>query len=307
MKEVDLGLVLTKRPQPSTNGNFVPGDVRDVAFEQATSSLWEQLSKSDDSASVAEFEKALDYVKVIRRIDGTRNQGAYLLAQTLAEFADQQMWKRLGCENLSDFFNDREICAIPRSTGYRYIAVGHFIDSFDITSIDFEDEFYAEHGVPRLAVTDVQGNPDDQATREANRLVSRIRYMHLGDIAGALNKKRINSGQVRELMAKSILLSDDEFKNALKEAQGQAIQATPFEELMNAGFKPMGIVIPFESGTDEANYSLGAELRALASAAEQGALTEIVGKIKAGEAVSATSKKVSVKFVESEGFKVVVL
>jgi len=236
-------------------------------------------------------------VRQIERLESTRTLSAYAIASAFDNIITEEIWKKAGCESVRDFVRDYSPCRY--SSTYKYIKVGSFIRRLDIQSDEFEEDFYENYSVPRIIVEDDFGHLDELATRQANRIVSRCRYSDMEAIAGLHDKNLIDTAEVPGLIAKAIVLEEDEFKKALREAKGEENPLTPDEILFDNGFDTQGLVLPLR-----ANYTRSDvinELEAMLQSAKAGLLDHPIEDVRLRHAKSVTSKKT--QFIVVDGFR----
>jgi len=232
-------------------------------------SLWQEIHAKNPAITEENYKHSLGYLKMIQKFHDARNKQGYQVAQLVTEFHDEELWLGLGEPSWNAFLRS-ERTPFPRSSAYRYVAVGQFMTKLDVNGTDFEDAFYDELGTERLIQVDDDGNYDDDATREANKVINRVSFMNMAKIAGLYNNDHISAAKSRELMAKSIMLNEDDFKLECKVESG-GDGRDPYGSLVDEGLLGAHVVIRAIDLNSSTNSKAAAErLRRLADQIEEG-------------------------------------
>lgn len=254
----------------------------DGVSQNKEDSMYEEARQQNPNLNEQEYSEAMGYVKQIKRIHRTKNKKAYELAHLMTEMRKDEIYKDIGYDSWNEYVSDQEVCPIPRSTAYKYVQVGSFMKKHDIGSRDFDEEFYDEHEeVDRIIEHNEDGSIDQQATRKANEIVSRVNYSHMRKIASAYQDNDINAAESRELMAKAIIEKSDDFESLLAQATGDEDQSSSDDDLFYEGLKGTNLIIPMgdledKDDIDDNIDKVKSTLRDLLAAAEDGELKEEV-------------------------------
>jgi hypothetical protein len=288
MSDFNLNSILTTQPKSEPSG--VQGKDDD---------LWKKAQENNPQVSQTEYNKAMSYVEMIHRIFRVRNQKGYQLASVMTEFKQDELYRNLGYDSFNEYVSDKEYCPFGRSSAYRYVQIGEFMDELDIGSHDFDEAFYQDHNVERIIEYDDDGNIDDEATRKANEVTSRVNFMDMRKIAGLYNKDKVNAAESRELMAKSIILEPDDFQLAIREAKGEENPTDPDDDLFFEGLGGINLTIglgdPDDESIDETVEKAKKTFRELLQAAEDGSLKEELKTLSQEESDNADVEKIASK------------
>lgn len=246
-------------------------------------------------------EKALSATREITGVHNDRNRKAYVLAEHMHDIDREKLWEELNCKSLSEYIET--ICPFRRSTAYRYIKVGAFMKELNIQSVEFEEAFYEQTGIEPEVVYDRNNVEDPIATREANRLTTRIRYMDMDTICSVYASEGISFGECRELMAKSILLNEEDFKKSIRELKGEINPLTEAEKIYDAGFSEVGVVLPIRPEYSRAD--IVQELTLLLVSLKAGDLDNALAGIKDHSLAPVASK--TTRYISADGFKFITL
>ena len=271
--------------------DFVPNK-EDLEKKHEKDSLWAQVQKDNPDLSLEKYAKAKGVFRRIRNIYSTRNRKGYELSDLMRRFHDQDMWKNLGFKSFNQFVSDPD-CPFGRSSAYRYVKVGSFMNELDVASQDFEEKFYKEHNVDRIDVLNEDGTLNKKETEVANSLPSRVRFMDMSKIAGVYNDGHVGAAGARKLMAQSILMTHDDFKLEIREVKGEENPTDPDEELFREGLKGKNITIPLGAGTKDDLRKAKKYTEKVLDDLEDNNIEDDLADISAGNAVEIGKKSTS--------------
>lgn len=272
--DFNLNDVLTTN---NSDPDGMPSDTEEKAYEQAQ----QNNPELDEQA----YSEAMGYVQTMFRIHRVRNKKGYQLASILTEFKNEELYRDLGYTSFNEYASDTEVCPFGRSSAYRYVKVGQFIDEHDVGSRDFDEQFYDEHNVERIIERDEDGNIDQEATRQANEVTARVNFMHMSKISGLYKEGYLNAAEAREMMAKAIILDPDDFELECREAKGEEEPTDTDDDLFYEGLKGTNLILPLGDidDDDELEQNLDkakGNLRDLLEAAENGELKDEIQKLR---------------------------
>jgi len=270
-------------------GDNITLDKNDLEKTHKNDSLWSQLQKDNPDLSLEQYAKAKGIFRRIKSIYSTRNRKGYELANLLRRFHDDQMWKNLGFDSFNQFVSDPD-CPFGRSSAYRYVKVGSFINELDVTSQNFEDAFYKEHNVDRLEVLNNDGSVNQKQTKIANSIPARVRFMDMSKIAGVYNDGHVGATGARKLMAQSILMTQDDFNLEIREVKGEDDPTDPDDELFRNGLKGTNLTVPLGQGTKKDLKKARQELEDLLEDFKDGTIEDHLTDISQDNVVEVAKK-----------------
>lgn len=184
--------------------------------------------------SEEEAAEGMEIVEEMERLENAKSEIGFNQADTMRAFLDQEIWKKFNYGSFRKFFHDSNTPISP-SAAYRYRNVALFMDEFPIGSKEFDEEFYEDTGIEKKEVVDSDtGEVDEERTRRANSLTTRLNFTDVTEVASLFNNGHVDYSKARELLKKSLILPKSEF-NEVVDMEREGKDTTVTDELTERG------------------------------------------------------------------------
>jgi len=184
--------------------------------------------------SSQEVKEGLEIMDEIEKNEAIKSQIGFAQADNIKAVIDRKLWESFNYSSFGQFFEESDL-PMSRSAAYRYRNVALFMDEFPIGNEDWDNQFYEESGIPKKEVIDSEtGEIDEERTREANNLQSRLNFTDVSEIAGLFNNGHVDYSKAQELLKKAIILPGNEF-DEIVDMEREGKDSTVTDELTNRG------------------------------------------------------------------------